>query len=330
MATRSEDFLIAEMIDALRDKMEADYPVGSTKRDAHPKCLGLLQGHFTVADDIPDDCKFGIFQKAKTYPCWIRSSNASGSVQSDREKDFRGFAIKLMGVQGDRFSDFEKQTQDFILMSHPTMPLGTVKLFRDAVCTATKWGPIALALRFLLTGKGRVIQALTKAKKHDSSPLDIRYWSTTPYALGPHKVKYHMRPTGTDKSHLPQPLTDNYLTNNMATHLRTSTASFDFFVQFYVDDTQTPIEDAAVEWQEAVSPFIRVATLHIQQQEIDTKDRFDLAERLSFGPANSLNDHAPLGGLNRARRKIYEELSTFRHKRDGIDLFEPSANDQVG
>jgi hypothetical protein len=48
-----------------------------------------------------------------------------------------------MGVKGERFlvQNEEKETQDFILMSHPVMPLGTVKLFHDAVYYSIKWSP---------------------------------------------------------------------------------------------------------------------------------------------------------------------------------------------
>lgn len=55
------------------------------------------------------------------YPAWIRISSSSGKIQSDKAKDLRGFAIKIMGVKGERFQtqDEEKETQDFILLSYP-------------------------------------------------------------------------------------------------------------------------------------------------------------------------------------------------------------------
>ena len=37
----NEAALIAEMIDILRRKMERDYQKGGTRRDAHPKTVGL-------------------------------------------------------------------------------------------------------------------------------------------------------------------------------------------------------------------------------------------------------------------------------------------------
>jgi hypothetical protein len=61
---------------------------------------------------------------------------------------------------------------------------------------------------------------------------------------------------------------------------------------------------------------VKVATLHLAKQSFRTPEREALAETLSFSPGHSLPEHAPLGGLNRARSKIYEALSKFRHQRD--------------
>jgi len=51
-------------------------------------------------------------------------------------------------------------------------------------------------------------------------------------------------------------------------------------------------------------------------QRFRNSKRAQQAEALSFSPAHALPAHAPLGGLNRARSKIYAALSKFRHERD--------------
>ncbi len=319
-----EQKLINEMQSILQEKMKKDYKQGDTKRDAHPKCLGLLKANFTVLDNIPEELKVGVFKEGKTYNSLIRISNASGSVQSDKKKDFRGFAIKLLGVEGERFTQDEKQTQDFLLMSHPTMPLGTVKLFRDAVYYSIKWHPLILVSKLVVTGKAGILKELKKGKKNHTSPLDITYWSTTPYQFGAEKVKYKIVPTSKTKSQLPNPLTDDYLTANMDKHLQNDVATFDFYIQKFESEEKTPIEDAGKEWK---TQFIKVAQIEIPIQQIDTKERFELAEKLSFSPANSLEIHKPLGGINRARIQIYTMLSNFRHERDSVKLIEPMADE---
>lgn len=312
---QNEAALIAEMTDILRGKMESDYAKGATRRDAHPKALGVLRGSFTVEPNIPLELRVGIFKQAQNFDCWVRVSNASGTPQADSVKDFRGFAIKLMAPDGAK--DEKPLGQDFVLMNFPTMPLGTIALFRDAVYFSIKLSPLFLLGKLLLTGKGAVLKALNSGRNNPTSPLDIRYWSTTPYLFGESQaVKYSLLPTSTHRSTLPATLSDSYLSEAMQAHLNDHEASFDFCVQLRKGDM--PIEDAGVEWSEAASPFIKVATLSFKPQQFHKiKEREELAEMLSFSPAHAWPEHAPLGGINRARVAIYKTLSKFRHERDG-------------
>ncbi len=204
------------------------------------------------------------------------------------------------------------------------MPLGTVKLFRDTIYYAIKWHPLVMVLKFILSGHSSALAALRAGRKFDTSPLDINYWSTTPYAFGERVVKYRVVPTSEFKSELPNPLTDDYLSRNTSNHLQHQTASFDFFVQFFDREATTPIEDAAVEWPTTISPFVKLATIQIPFQRINNATRQDLVETMSFSPAHSLVVHRPLGGLNTARSEIYKALSQFRHERNGKVAIEPT------
>jgi hypothetical protein len=321
-----EERLIKDMEVILQEKMTKGYPAGQIKRDAHPKSLACLQAEFIVEPNIPSELKKGIFEFPQTYPAWIRISSASGKVESDKAKDLRGFAIKIMGVKGERFKahNEEKETQDFVLLSYPIMPLGTVKLFHDAVYYSIKWSPLVFAARLVVSGDFHIINELRKASQNQTSPLDIRYWSTTPYLCGTDLiVKYSLVPTSRIKSPMPPKLTDHYLTENMEKHLAANEASFDFMIQVQKDPGRMPVEDAGVEWSEKESPFIKVATLRIPAQTFRTKEREELAEDLSFSPAHSLIEHRPIGGINRARVEIYQYLSEFRHKQNNKALIEP-------
>jgi hypothetical protein len=321
-----EERLIKEMEVILQEKMSKDYPSGQTKRDAHPKNLACLQAEFIVEPNIPQELKKGLFEFPRTYPAWIRISSASGKIQSDKAKDLRGFAIKIMGVKGERYQrkNEEKDTQDFILLSYPSMPLGTVKLFHEAVYYSIKWSPLVYLSRLVVSGNFHIINELRKARQNQTSPLDIRYWSTTPYLCGTEcVVKYSIVPTSPMKSSLPLKLSDNYLAENMEKHLAAQEASFDFMIQVQKDPGRMPVEDAGVEWSEDESPFIKVASLRIPPQAFRTREREELAEDLSFSPAHSLIEHRPIGGINRARVEIYRYLSEFRHKQNNKQLMEP-------
>jgi len=204
------------------------------------------------------------------------------------------------------------------------MPLGTVRLFRDAIYYSIESSPLLLLAKFLVTGHFGALVALKKAGSCPTSPLDIRYWSTTPYRFGPDRaVKYGLLPTSRHRSTLPAKLSEDYLSEAMAAHLDAHEASFDFCVQF--QKPGMPIEDAAVRWDEGLSPLIKLATVTIPQQDFRTPERRALSEALMFSPGHTLEEHAPLGGLNLGRVAIYEALSKFRHERDATLRANPPA-----
>jgi len=314
----NEEVLIARIADVLRRKMERDYLPAVTKRDAHPKHTGLLQAVFTVAADVPPALRVGLFAEPRSYQAWIRTSNANAKPQSDAVRDVRGLAIKLLDVPGEKIAESdEPHTQDFIVLSSATMPLGTVRLFHDAIYYTNDWPPLVFLAKMFLTGRAAILKELAAIKILPTSPLEIRYWSTVPYQLGPDQaVKYSLLPTSAATTPLPATPGSTYLTDAMEARLAGETLTFDFAVQLRQGDM--PIHDARPRWDEAVSPFIKVATVTVPPQVIRTEERSRLAETLSFSPAHARIEHRPIGGLNRARMHIYRTLADFRHTRSAI------------
>jgi hypothetical protein len=311
----NEAALTAEMIAILRRKMARDYARGGTLRDAHPKTLGLLRGRFRIEPGLPESLRVGLFQTPRSFDCWVRFSSSSGKVQSDAVPDARGVAIKLLAPRTKGAAAGAELGQDFVLLDTPVMPLGTVALFRDAVYYTIESSPLLLAAKFAATGHAGALLGLLKLRGNPTSPLDIRYWSTTPYRFGPDRaVKYSLRPTSKHRSRKPARLGESYLSEAMQAHLDEREATFDFCVQ--LRRPGMPIEDAAQRWDERKSPFLKVATLHLPIQKFRNGKRARQAEALAFSPAHALPEHAPLGGLNRARGRIYAALSRFRHTRD--------------
>ena len=80
-----------------------------------------------------------------------------------------------------------------------------------------------------------------------------------------------------------------------------------------------------VEWPENESPYVTVATIKLPRQDAYSVQRqkyFD--DVMTFRPAHSLAAHKPLGSIMRARLKVYEALSAFRHSRNAITPEEPT------
>jgi hypothetical protein len=313
-----EDKLIAHIQQVMQRQLERDYAPGATRRDAHPKHTGLLKATFAVVANLPPELRVGVFAEPRSYDAWIRTSSASAKVRSDAIPDLRGFAIKLLDVGGDKIAESdEPRTQDFVLLSIPNMPLGTVKLFHDAIWLATEWSIALFAAKLVLTGKAGILKQLAAAKITPTSPLEIRYWSTTPYQFGAnHVAKYSVMPTSGAPSRLPATLGEHYLTDVMERRLSGEAVTFDFAVQ--LRKPGMAINDSGPRWDETTSPFVKVATLTIPPQAFRTEERNQLAEAFSFSPAHARVEHRPLGGVNRARMRVYRANSDFRHSRRGV------------
>jgi hypothetical protein len=304
-----EAALIDEFVGFLKDASAKRYPTGTMKRFNQGRQTAFLQADFIVPEGLPEAHRVGIFAAPRTYAAWIRFANA-GSV-SDRERDIRGMAIRLENVEGEHLSP-GTTTQDFILNSHPVMLAASTKDFLELL-RANEAGGFRRVVYFLTHLASARIGAA--ARQNPSCHLDIQYWSNTPYQFGPDRiVKYAVRPTSGRRSPKPAVPTDTYLTDAMRMHLDQEEATFDFFVQFHVDDRRTPIEDATVEWRAQDAPYHRVGTIRIPRQRFDNAERAIRGEQMMFNPWHCLVAHTPVGGMNRARREIYRAMAEFRSR----------------
>lgn len=326
---------IADIERMIRAQIEKDYPPGvrPARRDQHPKSHGCVKAEFTVDADVPDHLRHGLFKEPRSYPAWIRFSSASTKMASDAQKDAHGMAIKLVGVEGEKLlpEESHEKTHDFVLANSKVFFVRTAAdnaLFVRAFTTGktrsfflSGWNPFRWRLREL-------VNLLMATRQRVFNPLQIRYWSQTAYSLGPHAVKYSAGPQSAQTDRKPVSSSENSLEEAMARQLATQDAVFSFMVQIQTDPGKMPVEDATVVWKESQSPFVRVATIRIPQQEFGSEAQRAFAENLSFTPWHALPEHRPLGNVNRIRRVVYESISKLRHDLNQAERREPG--DEIG
>ena len=231
-------------------------------------------------------------------------------------------AIKLLGVPGEKILEDEKdeETHDFVLLSHNVFFGADVRKF---ALIADKMDKEEFPGYLGENPQLAAIFAATLGKFKNL--LGIDYHSTTPYLFGEGRaVKYLVRRQD-DGNELAENEAD--LTAALKTNLEQHGHLFDFMIQFQKDEDAMPIEDASVPWSEEESPFIKVAEIEIPAQDIADDHRRALAETISYTPWHCLPEHRPLGGINRARKVIYEAVSVARHDELGEPRVEPAAGD---
>jgi hypothetical protein len=302
-------------------------------RGQHAKGTGAVRARFEVFEGRPEETKVGLFKDTRTYDAIVRFSNGIGRVQPDALKDARGMAIKVLGVEGPRDFDEERDhaSQDFVMINFP------VFAFRDAAQYASF---MALKRRFMgLVGPSgnQVAQVLfflpwhleqfwnigRKIRRTSTSPLTEDYWSMSAYRLGSRAIKFmakydrEMNPDDQPAASPGVSPPDDFLSRVLADHLREREARFDFLVQFQADPRAMPVEDPTVEWDEDVSRPVKVATVIIDRCDLSTDEArqfHESVEAMSFNPWHSLIEHRPLGGINRLRKAVYQSNARMRRE----------------
>jgi hypothetical protein len=323
----------AEAVDVVvrlvAQQLRGDYAgVRPALRAQHAQSHGSVEAEFVVAHDVPEDLRHGLFARPATYPAWVRFSGSSAPPSPGSRFDAQGMAIKVLGVGAGGQADPGAATtsQDFVLVNLDVFfcrdaldyaAFATMLTTRHRVLPRLQ-KVLRMVWFFARRGQLRQLGNLVRVKwQRVANPLRVRYWSQTPFALGPHAVKYSVRPRRPLTGGHRLPPGNDALQTALARQLSSRGATFDFLVQRQRDAATMPVEDPTVPWDEAASPFRRVATIRIPAQPATDRERRNVGERLRFSPWQTLDAHRPLGGINRARRAAYEESARLRHEMNG-------------
>ena len=293
-------------------------------RDAHPKHHGCVKAFVEVdASALSSDLRVGIFAAKSSFPAWIRFSNGNpdGVHSPDADKDIRGMAIKLMNVQGS-----PSGSQDFVMLTSKEFFSEDADDYVELHRALSNKASLFWYLGTHWKQAGILLHGQIKAP----NPLQVEYFSSVPYKLGTRSMKFKALPCATGALHdeMPDEPSPNFLRERLVSSLKSTSACYELFVQPNMDPDANPVENPMIAWDEAVSPYVRVATLHIpQQSEIDSDAHLNFCENLSFSPWHTLPETRPLGQINRMRRKIYSSISEVRHRANHIPQVEPRSHE---
>ena len=339
-----EEQSLNKIIDLMADQMRSRFKPGGYERGGNTKTHGVLKATVTIRDDIPEHCRKGIFATPRSYPAYVRYAGPGPDVPADIEDvGFLSMSVKLMGVPGVKqmenmgLTDVEKLsqekfTQDFITTSGG--PTFVTPNSRENV-KLQYWSLLHMPLFYFINPfdshfLDMFMQSLFNETQYN--PLGQRYWSCTPYLLGEGQaVMYAFAPKTKVETHIPGlpfgKVPFNYLRENMIKTLNEKDVEFDLMIQLQTDPYLMPIEDSSVRWPEKLSPFIPVATVHIPKQQFESEALIEFTKRLKMNPWHCLPEHRPLGNLNRARLRLYSELSKFRQDMNQTTHLEPTGDE---
>lgn len=299
------------------------------KRDAHPKHHGCVEASLEIDNkNLASKHRVGLFAAKGSYKSIIRFSNGDPNhLKSDKAKDVRGMAVKVLGVPYDNYLSEVgvEQTQgvhDFVFMNSDSFFIKDPDHYGKFM-SAVKKGGLSFAgfgvFSFLNPGD-KFLSILLKAfNMKVGNPLDIDYHSATPYKLGPDSMKMKFKSCKQRKDKLERNRDENYLSKKLMSSLDKNSSCFDFYVQPNRDKIKNNIENAQLKWNSKKSPFIKVGTLQIPKQSKESiLSRNEACENSSFNPWRAPVENRPLGGVNRIRLEVYVKQAKMRHGYNGV------------
>jgi hypothetical protein len=261
----------------------------------------------------------GIFAKPGIYPATVRFANSDSLVNSDLKADVRALSFSV-DITRDvtAVSAAGAERQDFALQNATTLPLNDARVFLATMKVLTASSPIKGLSSLSFHDKLSVLRAIVLAQLQSRQPItpyqQLRYWSTVPFRHGPvDVVKQSATPSRANSSRPLQRKDSDALQDELIRHLEqdSTMSSFDVGLQFLDTekmryrgkrrDANFWIENASVEWPEDQAPFHTVARLTlIPKSQLAAHDSDATYIDVT---GNAASDSAPVGSINRARRR---------------------------
>ncbi len=296
----------AEEIRGMQDRAAKGAKPG---RALHLKSHTGAAAELTVRADLPAELRVAIFAKAGPSRCFVRFSNGVGTRQKDGVPDVRGLALKVLDVPGAKLIPGLEgaTTQDLLFITAPTFSIGSPDDFLKLLRVVER-GPLHLLPGLVSAlGWGRALRFIKElvTRPQPSSLATAHFYTAAPLRLGPFAAKFSLAPAAQGGNIATGP--DGYRAD-LVKRLQGGPITYTLRAQLYVDETATPIEDAAVEWKESASPWVELATLTIPRVDVTAADGAateKAVEDMSFDPWHATEEMRPLGAVMRARKFAY-------------------------
>jgi hypothetical protein len=343
-----EDETQAELIKTLMEISDITYKdSGLGLRSVHAKSHGLLRGTLRVLD-LPQPYAQGMFATPKTMPVAIRLSTSPGDVLDDNISTPRGFAMKAIGVEGERLPGSEDaSTQDFLMVNGPAFLAPTAKKFLGSLkllaSTTDKIPRLKRAFSALLRGTEKIVEAVGGESgtlkglggQPETNILGETFYSQVPFLYGPYMAKFSIAPVTPTLRVLKDAPVDlsgkpDGLRAAVNDYFSAQGGEWELRVQLCTSLEKMPIEDASVPWPEDESPFVPVARITAGPQVAwDEARSVAMDDGLSFSPWHGLAAHRPLGSVNRVRKAAYLSSASARSPRGRCPIHEPASSGEA-
>ncbi|TWB21001.1 catalase family protein [Nitrospirillum bahiense] len=301
----------AEVFQSIQEATRRKFGWSHPQRTLHAKqTAGIEDARLLIDDDAPARFCQGYVQAGKEFGATVRFSNASAAHLPDASPDLRGVALRV-AIPGGGF-------HDLLMTSFPVSHARNARQFVEFAMIASSGDratlPERLVEHFGAAETRRMLENIQQGARKSPGLARERFWSRGAYLWGEAgPVRFNLRPWSDDDAK-PAEVEPDDLNADFSARLAQGPVNFKLALQSFVDEERTPIEDGAVEWREAVTPSIDIATLVIPGRPSIDAEAAARVDGLAFNPWNAPEGFRPLGNLNRARGAVYSASAALWRK----------------
>jgi hypothetical protein len=273
----------------------------------------------------------------------VRLSSAPGDLLPDTVSTHHGFALKVLGVEGEQLAGAEGGTQDFIFANGKAFNAPTaakfLKTLKLLAATTDKAEGLKVALATALRAVEETLESvggqsalLTSLGGHPATNImGEEFFTQVPLRYGAYIAKLGLVPATPAQQSLKGKAIDlgaEFDAHRQAVrgYFTATAAAWDLQAQLCTDLETMPVEKPDVAWPEDHSPYRTVARLEIAAQESYSDAMVAGVEKAgAFSPWNGLMAHQPLGAINRVRKAVYEASARFRLRHSGCPYHNAAA-----
>jgi hypothetical protein len=277
-------------------------------RALHRKQLTAAHGTLEVLDGLAPFARHGLFAKPHDYDVWVRLSNGGLDRAADPVPDIRGFAFRVLGVEGvSALGNGPARSQDFTLINQEVFSFSGSDEFVAFVVAASKSKGELFKHVFrrygVFGGPRKLARMIAAASKPFSGFATEPLFSAVPIASGPYAVRVRLLPDPANGA--PAAGASNDWGLDFSTRLKRGPLHWELQLQFFASEELTPIENPSVNWS---TPYTTVARLMLPKQDPQSESGQALAAQVEscvIDPWQALAAHRPLGDVQRARKVVY-------------------------
>lgn len=348
---------IATIVDSVEQTVRASYEKEKQKkavRFAHAKSYGIVRASVEIKSGLAPEYAQGIYATPATHEAVIRFSNGLGHLGPDAMLGpMFGTGLKFFNVPGHSILENESggSNFDYAMINAPVFFANTAQ---DYVVIERLFDALPAALMDPRTAKTWLHDFITRdgtlppdkwlwdellafmslSKTPWLNPLLSSYWTEGAVRHGQYVAKLRITPEPSAAAQVRirdlDPMTDpEAVRESLVAEIGEHDYTFQLEAQLCVDPLRMPIENTSIDWSEKLSPFTKIAIIHIPKQDISSPVNLDIADGISISPWRTREDHMPMGEIMTVRREVYRRLAEVRRQINQQPQREPSSPNEV-